>query len=285
MNIFGIQYHSLRAWISTRKRVIVALMMRELISRFGRRGIGFLWLFIEPVLFVAVLAGFRYIWTGWIKHDFEPITFAFVSFLPFMIMRTMITRSVESIGNNKNILCHRPINPIDVVIARNVLEFLSILLVGLFGMAFCSIFLNEYPDDLFLWIIVILLTALFSNGISLCVSAISVLLPLAKRIMQLSIMLVLPFSGAMWMLSDLPIEFRDVAFWIPMVSLHEAMREAQFGPRVLAHHDLGYVMFWILGTTLLGLSLLRICAPPSGGYGVVPISVENGGAALPTLSR
>jgi ABC-type polysaccharide/polyol phosphate export permease len=42
-----------------------------------------------------------------------------------------------------------------------------------------------------------------------------------------------------------------------MVSLHEAMRDAQFGSRIVSYHDLGYVLWWALGATLVGLAAVR----------------------------
>ena len=47
---------SLRQGWDIQKRVIGALMLRELTTRFGRENIGFLWIMVEPLLF-AVLVG------------------------------------------------------------------------------------------------------------------------------------------------------------------------------------------------------------------------------------
>lgn len=37
------------------KRVIGALLMREIITRYGRNNISFLWLFVEPLLRLMIL--------------------------------------------------------------------------------------------------------------------------------------------------------------------------------------------------------------------------------------
>jgi ABC-type polysaccharide/polyol phosphate export permease len=42
-------------------RVIGALLMREILTRYGRHNIGFMWLFVEPMMFtLGVLA----LWTS-----------------------------------------------------------------------------------------------------------------------------------------------------------------------------------------------------------------------------
>ena len=49
-----------RSWTINR-RVIGALLMREMLTRYGRNNIGFLWLFVEPMLFTLVITAF---WTA-----------------------------------------------------------------------------------------------------------------------------------------------------------------------------------------------------------------------------
>src|SRR5688572_32749976 len=56
-------------------RVIGALMMRELLTRYGRHNIGFLWIMVEPLLF-AVLVGvlWNFMW-GATKHGIGVMSF------------------------------------------------------------------------------------------------------------------------------------------------------------------------------------------------------------------
>lgn len=43
--------------IKNQARIIGALMMRELITRYGREGLGFLWLVLEPLVFCFGVMG------------------------------------------------------------------------------------------------------------------------------------------------------------------------------------------------------------------------------------
>jgi len=38
-------------------RVVGALIMREIITRYGRHNIGFMWVFVEPMMFTAGVLG------------------------------------------------------------------------------------------------------------------------------------------------------------------------------------------------------------------------------------
>ena len=42
---------SLIANLRVQRRVLSALLLRELLTRYGRHNLGFLWLFVEPMLF------------------------------------------------------------------------------------------------------------------------------------------------------------------------------------------------------------------------------------------
>ena len=48
------------SWLIQR-RVLGALLLRELLTRYGRNNIGFLWLFVEPMLFTLIITLF---WTA-----------------------------------------------------------------------------------------------------------------------------------------------------------------------------------------------------------------------------
>ena len=50
-------------WESARvqKRILGALLVREILTRYGRHNIGFLWLFVEPMIFTL---GVTALWTA-----------------------------------------------------------------------------------------------------------------------------------------------------------------------------------------------------------------------------
>ena len=48
-------YSDLRESWRIQRRVIWALVMREILTRYGRHNIGFLWLFVEPMIFTLLV--------------------------------------------------------------------------------------------------------------------------------------------------------------------------------------------------------------------------------------
>ena len=238
-------------------QVIGAMILRELMTRFGRRGGGFIWIFVEPVAFMLVIGGFRYVWRGGFRHDLPILVWAFASLLPFLMFRYIVMRAVDAVDANRSLLYHRRVTVLDVVLARNILEVGVTVTIALVGLTFCGIYFNEWPANPLLWAYALLLSALLANGFGLLLGAIGGISSFTRRLVRPVVLILMPISGAMWMLQDMPADFRAGALWIPMVSIHEAMREAQFGHRVVSYYDLGYVFLWVVGTTLLGLAGVR----------------------------
>lgn len=56
----GIPWRDFRDRLSIQLRVVHALMLREMMTRFGRSHLGFFWLMGEPLL---LMAGVVFVWT------------------------------------------------------------------------------------------------------------------------------------------------------------------------------------------------------------------------------
>ena len=76
-------------------RVIGALLMREVLTRYGRHNIGFLWLFIEPMLFTL---GVTALWTFSNVHhgsNIPIVAFAVTGYSSVLLWRNMPGRYVS----------------------------------------------------------------------------------------------------------------------------------------------------------------------------------------------
>jgi capsular polysaccharide transport system permease protein len=114
------------------RRVIGALMIRELVTRFGRENIGFLWVMVEPLLF-AVLVGL--IWRfmkGPEEHGVSVIAFVATGYLPLTFFRHAVTRSVRIFTVNSSLMYHRQIKVLDFVFVRVLIEMIGSMMAYLF---------------------------------------------------------------------------------------------------------------------------------------------------------
>jgi len=69
--------------------------------------------------------------------------------------------------------------------------------------------------------------------------------------------LAMPLSGAFFALAWFPPHVRELLLWVPLVNIHEMIREGMFGTAFRSYYDVGYVLRSILVVNLIGLAYLR----------------------------
>jgi capsular polysaccharide transport system permease protein len=239
-------------------RVIKALIMREVITRYGRHNIGFLWLFLEPMLFTL---GVTTLWTL-IKatHGTNiPIAaFALTGYSSLIIWRNCSNRCVKAIEVNHSLLYHRNVRVIDVFAARLILEILGTTtsLVTL-TIIFSSTGLMEWPSDVLTAIFGWLLIVWFSFALGLIVGAASERSEVIERVWHIFTYLMFPLSGAAFMVDWFPQTVQNLLWWVPMVHSTEMIRHGYFGTTVHTFENPAYLALVNSIMLVVGLALAR----------------------------
>jgi len=239
-------------------RVINALIMREVITRYGRHNIGFLWLFLEPMLFTL---GVTTLWTLIkVTHGTHlPIAaFAVTGYSSILLWRNCSNRVVKSIESNLSLMYHRNVRVFDVFAARLILEIAgattSLIVLTI---VFTAAGLMDFPVDLLTVIIGWLLLAWFAFSLSLVVGAASERSEVIERVWHIITYLLFPLSGAGFMVDWLPKTAQDLLYWVPMVHGTEMIRHGYFGHIVKTYEDPSYLAGFDAVLTLIGLALVR----------------------------
>jgi ABC-type polysaccharide/polyol phosphate export permease len=249
---------SLRNSWAIQRRVIGALLMREVLTRFGRHNIGFLWLFVEPMLFTL---GVTALWTisGSSHGSTLPIVaFAITGYSSVLLWRSMPARCIGAIEPNLALMYHRNVKVIDIFSARLVLEVagasMSFVALSLF---FSFIGWINPPEDmskvLFAWFML----AWFGTSLAILMGALSERSEIIDKLWHPSSYLLFPLSGAAFTVDALPTTAQDVVLMLPMVHGVELLREGYFGSTFRAHYDIAYMAIVCAGLTLLGLAETR----------------------------
>lgn len=238
------------------RRVIGALIIRELHSRFGRHKLGYIWLFFEPLLLGSAI-GLMHLLQD---HSalFGPFEFFAVGYILYFIFRGVVNRASSAIPSNMNLLYHRSVSLPDIFFARHIIEALSCIGVMLVLMFALFVVNGEIVEDPTKIILALVGMTLLSQGLALVTAAATEAMEGLERGVHAMTYLILPASGMFFLVEWLPDWLQELALWVPTVHLFELMRDGQFGSRFTAHYDLGYVAAWILATHLLGLAALRI---------------------------
>ncbi len=95
---------TLRAEFTTQVRVWGALFMREIQTRWGRRNLGFAWLFAEPLVFAFPVLAIWSLIRSSSEHGVPMMQFLWSGYLPILIFRHVTARAVYVIRNNSGLL-------------------------------------------------------------------------------------------------------------------------------------------------------------------------------------
>jgi ABC-type polysaccharide/polyol phosphate export permease len=240
------------------RRVIGALLIRELLTRYGRNNIGFLWLFVEPMLFTLIVAA---IWSVLRKVNGSSIpivAFALTGYSSVLLWRNMPGRCMGAVTANRTLLYHRHVRILDVFIARILLETFAVsgsfvvLTLGFFAAG-----ILELPENVLQVIGGWLLLVWFAAALGLVAGGLSEKWDIVRKLWGPFTYVLLPFAGTAYIVDALPPNMQKIVVWIPMLNALEYMREGWFGSLMHGHYDIPYVMMLNLGLTFIGLSLVR----------------------------
>jgi ABC-type polysaccharide/polyol phosphate export permease len=246
-------------------RVVNALLVREMLTRYGRNNIGFLWLFLEPMLFTVVVTA---LWTatrGIHQSDLPIAAFTLTGYSSILLWRNMAGRCIAAMQANRALLYHRQVRMIDVYTARILLEFGGV--TGSFvilGIALWAIEWIPAPEDVLQVATAWMLLAWFSAGLALTLGSLSERFLIIQKMWSPMVIIMFALSGAAFMVDTLPPNAREILLYIPMLNAVEYLREGFFGSLIRAHYDLGYLIAVNLILMLFGLTQVRRVVPGEG---------------------
>ena len=248
------QASSLRDSFTIQLRVLHALLMREVITRFGRENLGVLWLVGEPMLFTLGVAG---LWTIGGLHQGSPIpivAFAVTGYSSVLMWRNSASRCSSALEQNKQLLYHRNVRAIDVFLTRILLEIGgasgSFIVLSSF---FMFIGWMPLPQDLLSVVTGWVMLAWFGGSLALLIGAGTAFSEVVERVWHPAAYLLFPLSGAAFMVDWMPTNLQPFVLLLPMVHGTEMIRQGWFGNVVRTHYDIGYMAFCCLILSLAGL--------------------------------
>jgi capsular polysaccharide transport system permease protein len=245
--------------LAIQRRVLHALMMRELITRFGRDNLGVLWLVGEPMIFTL---GVTTLWSAaGLAHGgtgIPIVAFAVTGYSSVLMWRNAASHCSSGIEHNKPLLFHRGVLIIDVFLTRIALEIVGAT-SSFIVLSFFFIFIGwmPVPNDLLMVLAGWFMLIWFGASLALLLGGGTAFTPLVHRLWHPAAYLLFPMSGAAFMVEWLPKKLQDVVLFLPMVHGIELLRHGYFGNVVQTHYDVGYMAEFCLVLSLCGLYVVR----------------------------
>lgn len=249
---------SLRKGWSVQLRVIQALMIRELTTRFGRENLGFLWILAEPLLF-AVLVGLLWrVMKGPFDFGIEIFSFVVSGYLPLVLFRSSVSRAVQSLTANGALMYHRQVKILDIVLVRFFLELVGHMMAYLFiSLVLGALGFFPWPYSIGYLLIGWAYYALFTLSVCFVLAPLSEMNEVIEKFLPVATYMMVPFSGAFFIVSSLTPEAAEVVLFSPPVHGMEMMRYGIFGPSIDPQFDFFYPLQFCLPCMAIGLLLCR----------------------------
>lgn len=218
---------SKRPALRVQRDVLFALIVREAHTRVGGQWVGAIWTLIEPLahtmLFVTLY--------GILVTSQGPVAdypvFLAVGMVSFFFFQNLESRLMDGIESNRGVFSYRQVRPIDVLLARAVIEFGMNLLVSLFTISLLGwLGYPVLPNDPLGVVGVNLLIAGLGTAYGIVLASLVHDRPRVKSMVRMTALPLYLSSGVMFKVDLLPREYIEILLWNPMLHLVELSRHA-----------------------------------------------------------
>ncbi|WP_323038199.1 ABC transporter permease [Gemmobacter sp.] len=239
-------------------RTIVALMLREMSTRYGRSPGGYIWAIVEPLAGILLLSiAFSMLMRS------PPLGSSFVLFkatgmMPFMLYMTISGSIGHALHFSRPLLQYPGVTWLDAIVARFTLNTLTSILVTYLILTGILVWTGTRTvldmGDIGL---AIGLAALLGLGIGVLNSYLSLAFPVwdqAWAILNRPLFLI---SGILFLYEDSPKLIQDILWWNPLVHIIGLMRAGFYPMYYASYVSVIYVLTCALLPLVAGLLLLH----------------------------
>ena len=239
-------------------RVIAALILREMATRYGRSPGGYIWAFLEPLGAIVILsyAFSLLIRTPSLGASF--LLFFAAAYLPLQVYANVARVIQHSMTYSRALLQYPVVSWVDTVLARFVLNGLTgsfvtyILLAGILTYTGARSVLDVVP-----LLQAVGLALLVGLGVGAFNCVVAGLFPMWRQIWQIGTRPLFLASGIFYIYEDLPKLAQDILWFNPLMHITGLMRTGIFTTYHPEYISKTYVVFFGLFFLFLGFLFLR----------------------------
>tara|TARA_B100002019_G_scaffold293514_1_gene321807 strand:- start:5322 stop:6110 length:789 start_codon:yes stop_codon:yes gene_type:complete len=241
--------------ISVILNALYALIIKAMKSRFGSFSFGFAWVFLEPLLHLAIIITIFGVIFGRFDGEFFTIETLLFTILNWFLIRDIITNNLNTISSNKNYLVYPTLKPIIFYVSGYISVSIISFLLQLVFFVVCLIFLESFIfENAWKLIFIFILSGMFGLSISVILASVTINSPGLQRIFMLSLRFLYIGSLVIFPIDIIPIEYIDLVFLNPLAQMMELTREIIFPIRNY-NISITYIVIWL---TVLLLSSIFI---------------------------
>lgn len=238
-------------------RSVSALMLREMVTTYGRSPGGYLWAVLEPVAAIALLSfAFSLAFRAPSLGISFPLFYA-TGYLPYMLFHDVSSKTATAIRFSRPLLNFGAISWVDVLCARLVLNMFTHLLVGaVVTIAMLALLETRAAPNLPLVLLAVAMAGMLATGFGVLNAFLFLAFPAWERVWLIATRPLFIISGVFFLFEDVPHDIRDILWFNPLFHVTGQMR-AGFYPTYDAAYVSPLFTFGLgVGLLLAGLLLL-----------------------------
>jgi ABC-type polysaccharide/polyol phosphate export permease/Tfp pilus assembly protein PilF len=250
---------SLSSDIATRWRVIYAIMLRDIRTRFGHTRLGYFWAIMEPITHLMTLGTVFYA----VNHAPPPVgdnlfLYYITGLVPFL-MFSHVSQDVMNAAEANNAMLQLPIvKRTDIMAANALRQFATELCVGTIIFSIAGLLGQRgVPADPLTAMAAITLLWLLAVGVGAFNLVILQAFPSYETLYASLIRLLYVASGIYFSPISMPDWVREILAWNPILQGIEYFRSGffpQYDPHWL---DVNYLLIWVVASIGIGFALER----------------------------
>lgn len=241
-------------------QLIGKLILHYVRTRYKKSLLGYGTAFVEPCSHLLIWwVLMTYIRQRTVAYGMPPLLVIASGLLPFYLFKETTTYLTSTIPSSAMILKHPLVKLIDLILARFILEALTIVAVGTVIFGFLIVIGIAPPPWDFLGIFPPLTALLILGlGIGTFAAFASPIVPGFGKAMSILMRILYLTSGIFFLGAMLPPAIMRLALWNPVFHALELFREAYFHTVPNPKLSIWYPLAWGVGVFLIGISIERV---------------------------
>lgn len=217
--------HPNRSFATT--RTMLALVLREMVTTYGRSPGGYIWAVLEPVAGIALLSfAFSLAFHAPSLGSSFPLFYA-TAYLPYMLFHDIAGKTATAIRFSRPLLNFGAVSWFDVIVARFLLNLMTHLMVTLIVLSGIIIVfdLNVAPD-MMAATTALAMAAMLALGVGVLNCYLFLAFPAWERIWLVATRPLFIISGVFFLFEDIPADLQTYLWFNPLFHITGQMRQA-----------------------------------------------------------
>ncbi len=244
-------------------RVILALILREARTRYGRQKLGYVWALAEPMMHISMFFLVFSFMLRVVPLGHSLLIFLVTGLGTYLGFMRVLDRTMSAYASNEALLSFPVVKIFDVFLGRALLEFatwivVTLILIGtlvLIGQA-------PFPRSILMMLASMCLLFGLALGVGIALGILTEFLPSVGSLMRIPFRLLYFGSGSFFLPEVVPPAMRNVVVWNPILHGVTLFREGYYPRYDSFTLDVPYLLSWSVGSILMAFVIVRLTAKP-----------------------